>query len=409
MKDVRSARRWSLLVIVLVSGCSDLTVPGATSPVPFEAPQVSADGRYVAYVSEPRIRIRPTRTRSPTCSCGTASAAPPPASPSPGSRAGLGGVSDDGRYVTYHSTQDDDASPTEADVYVWDRTTGVSTKITSAAYATAEAISGDGRFVLVLSAAPDDEPGHQNPMGMVDPYVWDRTTGELEPGHRSLDRPGLAASRGGDLSDDGRFVIWNATRVNDDPIPNDIYVADRTLGTDHQHHPRRRRQLQRLDLGRRRHRDLHHHGVPRARRSRPRDRARGTAPPTPSAGVTRSTTPLGDRPGPASANGRFVAITRPTPPSRRSTGRRSSSSVRDRRDGAPGRGAGHEVAGQPSNDGLTVPVSRYPSSTPPPQSGEVHVWRIGDLTGRLAASARSLDRVVHGRDADVGMPLAAAW
>jgi Tol biopolymer transport system component len=364
----------AVAAIVAVSACSDVTVPGAVSPVPFEAPQVSADGRYVAYVSDAsdpdptdsnqiadvfvwdRIGGDTTRLNEP------------------GSRSGLGGVSDDGRYVAYHSNQDDDASPSDVDAYVWDRTTGVSTKVTSSAEATAEAISGDGRFVLVLSAAPDDEPGHQNPMGMTDPYVWDRTTGELERASDHWTDPDWQIA-GGDLSDDGRFVIWNATRVNDDPIPNDIYLADRTLGIETN-----------ITLG---NGDSFGGSISGDGTTVIFTTTAHLVPGDPGPGivawdratdtfrrVTRSTTPLGDRPGPASANGRFVAITRADSTFPAING---PAFLVDVPTGsmAPLGAPGHEVAGQPSNDGLTVPVSRYPSSTPPPQSGEVHVWRIG--------------------------------
>jgi Tol biopolymer transport system component len=361
--------------IVLASGCEDLTVPGATAPVPFDPPQVSADGRYVAYVSDAEDPDPGDTDRISDVFVWDRVDGGTVRLTEPGSQAGLGGLSDDGRYVTYHSTQDDDSSPSDADVYVWDRTTGVSTKITSGTYASAEAITGDGRFVLVLSAAPDDEPGHQNPAGMTDPYVWDRTTGHLERASSSWTDPDWQVA-GGDLSDDGRYVIWNATRVNDDPIPNDVYLADRALGVQTN-----------ITLGCC---DSFHGSISGDGSTVIFTTNASLVPGDPGPGVvawhratdtfrrvTRATTALGDRPGPASANGRFVAITRADSTFPAITG---PSFLVDVATGnlAPLGAPGHEQAGQPSNDGLTVPVSRYPTATPPPQSGEVRVWAIGN-------------------------------
>ena len=37
----------------------------------------------------------------------------------------------------------------------------------------------------------------------------------------------------------------------------------------------------------------------------------------------------------------------------------------------------HENVGQPSNDGQTIPVLRFPAEVPPPHAGEVRVCQLG--------------------------------
>jgi Tol biopolymer transport system component len=361
-------------VVVVVSGCTDVPVPDATAPVPFDVPVVSVDGRYVAYASSAEDPDPSDLDQIADIYVWDRVAGTTARLTEPGSQSGLGGISDDGRYVTYHSTQDDDASPADADVYVWDRTTGVSTKITDGTYASAEGISGDGRFVVVLSSAPDWEPGHQNPAGMVDPYVWDRTTGELSRASSYWTEPDWQLA-GGDISDDGRYVVWNATRVNDDPIPHDIYVADRTMGVQTN-----------ITLGCC---DSFSPSISGDGSTVIFTTGAYLVPGDPGGGIlkwdratdtftrlTRWTTSLGDRPGPASADGGLVAFTRATSTFPAITG---PTYLLDTDTGTtiPLGGAQHENAGQVSSDGHVVAVSRYPEAAPPPQSGEVHIWEIG--------------------------------
>ena len=154
-------------------------------------------------------------------------------------------VSDDGRYVAFHSQALDlVAQPKcredEICTYVHDRQTRetVMASVTpsggapndSAAY---PSISGDGRYVAYQSQAnnlvADDRGRH------TDVFVYDRQTGVTELISRNPEgEPANRASGEPVLSSDGRFVLYNSAAS--DLVPgdrkwgSDIYRTDRVTG-----------------------------------------------------------------------------------------------------------------------------------------------------------------------------------
>lgn len=186
-------------------------------------------------------------------------------------------ISADGRYVAFAS-QDDDVVPGDTngatDVLVYDRNTGqierISTPLdrvesgqpsgfqavpnTGGASESGLSISADGRYVVFMSAAPNlvdrDLPPCQHwPWADAFPacrhiYLYNRETGMNELISVSDDgTPGNRASEGGDVSADGRWVVFTSLADNltaDGPIKcrdyiirgacSQVYVRDRVQG-----------------------------------------------------------------------------------------------------------------------------------------------------------------------------------
>lgn len=125
-------------------------------------------------------------------------------------------VSADGRWVAFSSFSsnlvpgDDNES---GDVFLWDRTTRLTTRITAGNGSSGDpSISGDGSVVAFSSAASDLVPGDVN--GVSDVFLWERTTGSFRAvaqGDRSGDAPAI--------SDDGRYVAWHS--FASDIVPGD--------------------------------------------------------------------------------------------------------------------------------------------------------------------------------------------
>jgi Tol biopolymer transport system component len=178
----------------------------------WDAPALSADGRYVAFASEAtnlvpgdtngyvdvfvRDRVKGTTTRVSVSSSGAQgngfSSAP--------------SISADGRYVTFASyasnlTSGDKNSATGgSDVFLHDMKTG-KTVIVSKSYKGTSSngesdfpqISGNGRYVVFDSIAVNLVKGDKNTFG--DVFVWDRKSGKLRLA--STDAHGHAAKDGG--------------------------------------------------------------------------------------------------------------------------------------------------------------------------------------------------------------------
>jgi Tol biopolymer transport system component len=162
-------------------------------------------------------------------------------------------VSDDGRYVVFHSDatnlvpEDDDPG---LDIYVRDRRTGTTRLVSASARPEAGGdpgdgssivpqISGDGRFVAFVSDATDlTAAGDTN--GVRDAFVRDLRTGRTERVSVSSDEaPGDAPTEGVAISADGRYVVFNSY-ADLDPGPGGpvigptggfVYVRDRRRGT----------------------------------------------------------------------------------------------------------------------------------------------------------------------------------
>jgi Tol biopolymer transport system component len=144
-------------------------------------------------------------------------------------------ISSDGRFVTFASTAAlvaDDTNacpglPTCADIYVHDRTTGATTRVsvaTGGAQAGAASalprISGDGRYVVFESAASTLVAGDTN--GVTDVFLHDRQTAattrvSVATGGAQTDRAATAPS----ISDDGARIAYlsDATTLVASPDP----------------------------------------------------------------------------------------------------------------------------------------------------------------------------------------------
>jgi Tol biopolymer transport system component len=161
-------------------------------------------------------------------------------------------ISGNGRFVAFQS-EADNLVPSDtngrADVFVHDRVTGETKRVSVASDGTEAnassdqaSISADGRYVAYHSGASNLVPGDTN--GRADVFVHDRVTGETTRASVSSDgREGNLSSRSPSISADGRFVAFASEAYNlvpgdhfemcnvldVDPFPcRDIFVHDRT-------------------------------------------------------------------------------------------------------------------------------------------------------------------------------------
>ncbi len=150
-------------------------------------------------------------------------------------------ISADGRYVAFTSyasvlvAGDDPFTP---DVYVRDRQTGTTERVSSGAAGTqadgpshSPSMSPDGRYVAFVSKATNLQP-RLDVNGMFDVYVRDRQTGIT---HRvSLSSTPVAPngdSHAPSISPDGRYVAFTSAATNlvagDTNASRDVFVRDR--------------------------------------------------------------------------------------------------------------------------------------------------------------------------------------
>jgi Tol biopolymer transport system component len=144
-------------------------------------------------------------------------------------------ISADGHYIAFSSWASD-LAPGDlnggSDVFVWDATTGASTRITDGnGDSFGPAISADGRYIAFQSAASNLVPGDSSDTNdKPDVFVWDATTGATI---RITDS--AAASFFPQISADGRYITFYAFASNlvpDDTNDRwDVFVWDATTGT----------------------------------------------------------------------------------------------------------------------------------------------------------------------------------
>jgi hypothetical protein len=170
-------------------------------------------------------------------------------------------VSADGRYVAFFSDATNlvlpDTNGASGDIYVRDRTDGVTVRVSVDSNGTQgnghsfrSFVSGNGRHVVFLSAANNLDGVDGN--GVNDVFVHDRDADaneifdETDPGQRRTTRlSGFAGvtqgngPSGGDrfgISTDGRFVSFQSTADNlvagDANGVSDVFVVDRDVGND---------------------------------------------------------------------------------------------------------------------------------------------------------------------------------
>jgi Tol biopolymer transport system component len=206
------------------------------------SPDISADGRYIAYNSEaPNVfpgsaydnggdtvlkdRVTGELVRvSEKLGDGQ-----------PGTWTHNISVSDDGRYVSYSSLDDDlvaGDSNGEVDVFLWDRVTGVNSLVSNASDggpsnggSYPSVISGNGRYVAFHSFATNLVEGSGCRIFLRD-LLTGTTTRACDEGSGFIELSAISA--------DGRYVVYQATTAgdpnNDEDDFTNIRVWDRTTG-----------------------------------------------------------------------------------------------------------------------------------------------------------------------------------
>jgi PKD repeat protein len=214
-----------------------------------QGPSISADGRYVAFHSDASnlvsgdtnfagdvfVHDRQTgqTTRVSVASDGSQG----------NGASGYNSISADGRYVaffSYASNLVSGDSSGEGDVFVHDRQTGQTVRVSVASDGSQgndrswyPSISADGRYVAFCSSASNLVSGDTNYRD--DVFVHDRQTGQTTRVSVASDgTQGNDASRYSSISADGRYVAfdsWASNLVSGDTNgEDDVFVHDRQTG-----------------------------------------------------------------------------------------------------------------------------------------------------------------------------------
>ncbi|HJR45757.1 MAG TPA: hypothetical protein VJ927_09150 [Actinomycetota bacterium] len=156
-----------------------------------------------------------------------------------------GAISADGRYVAFVSfasnlTAEVDPTLTNSEVYLRDLQAGTTERITRAVdggpskgASLQPSVSADGRYVAFFSHATDLIPGDSN--GAADVFVFDRETGSTEAVSVAPEGGlGDASSTFAQISDSGRVVVFRSAATNliagDENGEADVFLRD--LGSD---------------------------------------------------------------------------------------------------------------------------------------------------------------------------------
>ena len=213
-------------------------------------PAISADGRFVAFASfADNLVSDDTNFTSDVFVVDRAGGGPQRVSVSDTGQQGENrsespAISADGRFVAFMSSSDalvPGDGDGAADIFVRDRaaatTEGISVAPTSSGFgatSSSPAITPDGRFVAFDSWEPDLVPGDTN--NSFDVFVRDRATGGLE--RVSVSSAGVEGndwSLAPSISSDGRFVAFHSFADNlvagDGNFDFDVLVRDRMAGT----------------------------------------------------------------------------------------------------------------------------------------------------------------------------------
>lgn len=220
-----------------------------------EFPSISADGRHVVFLSGAtnlvegdtngqvdvfvHDRVTATTTRVSVDSAGTQGDGP-----SPHGGGGPPAISADGRYVAFVSDATnlvDSDTNSAPDVFVHDRNTGTTTRVSvstdggqAGAVSDRVAISGDGRHVAFTSRASNLVVGDTN--DVYDVFVHDRMAQTTE--RVSVASNGGQSAGGGNtrpaITADGRHVAFSSSAsdlvAGDTNGSTDVFVHDRVTG-----------------------------------------------------------------------------------------------------------------------------------------------------------------------------------
>lgn len=235
--------------ISLVSASA--TSPGATANGSSSDSRLSADGKWIAFVSAATDLLGDVRDSNAAPDVvlqgrgiGSRELASlrDPDLPSATGQGESGGpsISADGRYVAFQSDAAEllpEGAPREMNVFLRDRVAGATTRVSRSA-GFSPTISADGRYVAYLSAAPDEIPGQvDEEENGADVFLWDRMTGQILLVSHAHGAPAVATNtaRSLTISADGSFVAF--TSSSDKLVPNQIglgenvFLYDRTSGT----------------------------------------------------------------------------------------------------------------------------------------------------------------------------------
>ncbi|WP_251036596.1 Ig-like domain-containing protein [Arthrobacter sp. ISL-28] len=214
-------------------------------------PAISADGRYVAFVSFAdnlvpgdtngwddvfvHDRVTGSTERINVASDGTQA----------NGHSFYPAISGDGRYVAFHSfatsLMPDDTNNDNDDVFVRDRVTGITERVSAASDGTqanresfGAAISADGRYVAFTSPSDNLVPGDTNDSD--DVFVHDRVTGSTKRVSAASDgTQANSSSSQPAISADGRYVAFVSFASNlvpgDTDFTYDVFVHDRVTGS----------------------------------------------------------------------------------------------------------------------------------------------------------------------------------
>ncbi len=213
-------------------------------------PSISADGRYVTFISSSDNLVSGDTNASDdlfvhdrqTSTTERVSVA----SDSTGLYYGAysPSISADGRYVTFQSPSDNLVSGDtnfSDDIFVHDHQTGTTERVSVASdgtegngYSHSPSISADGRYVTFISSSDNLVSGDTN--AYEDIFVHDRQTGTTERVSVASDgTEGNGWSYNPSISADGRYVTFISSSDNlvsgDTNVPENIFVHDRQTGT----------------------------------------------------------------------------------------------------------------------------------------------------------------------------------
>ena len=215
-------------------------------------PSISADGNYVAFVSQATdLTSDPNANNAPVVFLwnrldGTVTSMSHPDSSEPTNAGSMGpSISADGHFVAFYSNASD-LTPGDTDghqdIFLWDATANTLARMPLGVGnaqpdgdSLLPSISADGRFVGFQSQATDLVAGDTN--GFQDIFVWDRltdTTQRMPLGVGNAEPNG--ASSDATLSGDGRFVAFDSaasklTADDGNGSTNDVFVWDRQTNT----------------------------------------------------------------------------------------------------------------------------------------------------------------------------------
>jgi Tol biopolymer transport system component len=157
-------------------------------------------------------------------------------------------ISADGRYVAFVSSASD-LVPSQVGagrVFLYDRITGTTTRVSSSGDARL-ALSGDGRWVAFVSSAADVVPGQVDTNGASDVFLWDRAAGTTRLGSHTPASPATAGDAQSSfgiytsapaalaLSADGSWLTFYSQATDlvsgQTGSSSSVFLFDRTAGT----------------------------------------------------------------------------------------------------------------------------------------------------------------------------------